>query len=38
LRQRVDRAPQVPGMAGLIKVECGLATVLYLNGLRHYGG
>ena len=37
-RQRVNRALQVLGKAGLIKVDYGLVTVLNLDGLRHYGG
>lgn len=37
-RQRVNRALQVLGNAGLIKVDYGLVTVLDLDGLRHYGG
>ena len=37
-RQRVNRALQVLGKAGLIKVDYGLVTVLDLNGLQRFGG
>lgn len=37
-RQRVNRALQVLGKAGLIKVDYGLITVLDLEGLQRYGG
>ena len=37
-RQRVNRALQVLGGAGLVKVEYGLITVLDLTGLQRYGG
>jgi DNA-binding GntR family transcriptional regulator len=37
-RQRVNRALQVLGKAGLIKVDYGLVTVLDLDGLQSYGG
>ena len=37
-RQRVNRALQVLGKAGLIKVDYGLVTVLDLDGLRKFGG
>jgi CRP/FNR family cyclic AMP-dependent transcriptional regulator len=37
-RQRVNRALQVLGKAGLIKVDYGLVTVLDLSGLQRYGG
>jgi len=37
-RQRVNRALQVLGKAGLIKVDYGLVTVLDLDGLQRYGG
>ena len=36
-RQRVNRALQVLGRAGLIKVDYGLVTVLDLDGLQRYG-
>ena len=36
-RQRVNRALQVLGKAGLIKVDYGLVTVLDLDGLQRYG-
>jgi len=36
-RQRVNRALQVLGKAGLIKVDYGLVTVLDLVGLQRYG-
>lgn len=36
-RQRVNRALQVLGAAGLIKVDYGLITVLDLAGLQRYG-
>ena len=36
-RQRVNRALQVLGKAGLIKIDYGLVTVLDLNGLRRFG-
>lgn len=36
-RQRVNRALQVLGKAGLIKVDYGLVTVLDLDGLQSYG-
>jgi len=36
-RQRVNRALQVLGKAGLIKVDYGLVTVLDLNGLQKFG-
>jgi len=36
-RQRVNRALQVLGGAGLVKVDYGLITVLDLNGLQRYG-
>ncbi len=36
-RQRVNRALQVLGNAGLVKVDYGLVTVLDLDGLSHYG-
>ena len=36
-RQRVNRALQVLGAAGLVKVDYGLITVLDLNGLQRYG-
>ena len=37
-RQRVNRALQVLGKAGLIKVDYGLVTVLDLDGLQQFGG
>ena len=37
-RQRVNRALQVLGKAGLIKVDYGLVIVLDLDGLQRYGG
>jgi len=37
-RQRVNRALQVLGKAGLIKVDYGLVTVLDLDGLQRFGG
>jgi CRP/FNR family transcriptional regulator, cyclic AMP receptor protein len=37
-RQRVNRALQVLGKAGLLKVDYGLITVLDLEGLQRYGG
>jgi CRP-like cAMP-binding protein len=37
-RQRVNRALQVLGKAGLIKVDYGLITVLDLDGLQRFGG
>ena len=37
-RQRVNRALQVLGKAGLIKVDYGLVTVLDLDGLHRFGG
>ena len=37
-RQRVNRALQVLGKAGLIKVDYGVVTVLDLAGLQRYGG
>lgn len=36
-RQRVNRALQVLGSAGLVKVDYGVITVLDLNGLQRYG-
>jgi CRP/FNR family cyclic AMP-dependent transcriptional regulator len=36
-RQRVNRALQVLGKAGLVKVDYGLVTVLDLDGLLRYG-
>ncbi|MBE0626012.1 MAG: Crp/Fnr family transcriptional regulator [Burkholderiales bacterium] len=36
-RQRVNRALQVLGNAGLIKVDYGLVTVLDLDGLQSFG-
>jgi CRP/FNR family transcriptional regulator, cyclic AMP receptor protein len=36
-RQRVNRALQVLGKAGLIKVDYGLVTVLDLDGLQQFG-
>jgi CRP/FNR family cyclic AMP-dependent transcriptional regulator len=36
-RQRVNRALQVLGAAGLVKVDYGLITVLDLSGLQCYG-
>ncbi len=36
-RQRVNRALQVLGKAGLIKIDYGLVTVLDLDGLQRYG-
>ena len=36
-RQRVNRALQVLGKAGLIKVDYGLVTVLDLEGLQRFG-
>jgi CRP/FNR family transcriptional regulator, cyclic AMP receptor protein len=36
-RQRVNRALQVLGKAGLVKVDYGLITVLDLDGLQRYG-
>jgi CRP/FNR family cyclic AMP-dependent transcriptional regulator len=36
-RQRVNRALQVLGKAGLVKVDYGLVTVLDLDGLQRYG-
>ena len=33
----VNRALQVLGDAGLVKVDYGLATILDLNGLLRYG-
>ncbi len=37
-RQRVNRALQVLGKAGLIKVDYGLVTVLDLDGLQKFSG
>ena len=37
-RQRVNRALQVLGKAGLIKVDYGLVTVLDVEGLQRFGG
>jgi CRP/FNR family cyclic AMP-dependent transcriptional regulator len=36
-RQRVNRALQVLGKAGLVKIDYGLVTVLDLDGLLRYG-
>ena len=36
-RQRVNRALQVLGKAGLVKIDYGLVTVLDLPGLARYG-
>ncbi len=36
-RQRVNRALQVLGKAGLVKIDYGLVTVLDLDGLARYG-
>jgi CRP-like cAMP-binding protein len=36
-RQRVNRALQVLGKAGMIKVDYGLVTVLDLDGLQRFG-
>jgi CRP-like cAMP-binding protein len=37
-RQRVNRALQVLGKAGLIKIDYGLVTVLDLDGLQKFSG